>query len=126
MRPVNGGAERILFNGQGYADSFTRDGRYLVFGLSRGSFFEQHAIDVTTRDAKPIDLVSGLTLSDEGRFSPNGKWVAYHSNESGATEVYVMPFPPNGEKWQISKDGGAQPRWSADGQELFFSIARDA
>lgn len=58
--------------------------------------------------------------SVEGRFSPSGKWLAYHSNESGSDQVAIIPFPPTGEKWQISKAGGVQPRWSPDGQELFY------
>lgn len=52
--------------------------------------------------------------------SPDGKWLAYHSNESGRFEVYVQPFPGGGRQTQISVDGGAFPRWSPDSRELFF------
>jgi serine/threonine-protein kinase len=55
-----------------------------------------------------------------GAFSPDGRWIAYESNESGRTEVYVQAFPTGGGKWQISDGGGGQPRWSGDGRELFF------
>jgi serine/threonine-protein kinase len=55
-----------------------------------------------------------------GKFSPDGRWIAYESNESGRTEVYVQAFPAGGGKWQISDGGGGQPRWSGDGRELFF------
>src|SRR5205823_6671049 len=53
-------------------------------------------------------------------FSPDGHWFAYVSNESGNSEVYVQPFPPTGEKWQVSSNGGGGPQWRGDGRELFF------
>ncbi len=56
----------------------------------------------------------------EASFSPDGRWVAYQSNESGQTEVYVRPFPPAGGKWQVSDSGGGYARWSADGSELYY------
>jgi len=55
-----------------------------------------------------------------GQFSPDGRWVAYQSNESGRTEVYVRPFPGQGAQWQISTAGGSWPRWKSDGQELYY------
>jgi serine/threonine-protein kinase len=54
------------------------------------------------------------------RFSPDGRWLAYSSNESATDQVYVRAFPDQGGKWQISKDGGAYPIFSTDGRELFF------
>ncbi|MDA2930887.1 hypothetical protein MYX84_13245 [Acidobacteria bacterium AH-259-O06] len=54
------------------------------------------------------------------RFSPDGRWVTYQSNESGRYEVYVRPFPGPGGRWQISTEGGGRPRWSPDGSELFY------
>ena len=54
------------------------------------------------------------------QFSPDGKWVAYESNETGRNEIYVVPFPGPGGKSQVSTDGGAQPRWNRNGRELFF------
>ena len=53
-------------------------------------------------------------------FSPDGKWMAYSSNESGTFEVYVRRFPDKGGKWQVSNSGGAYPMWSRSGHELFF------
>jgi serine/threonine-protein kinase len=63
-----------------------------------------------------------LTPFDERfpRFSPDGKWLAYVSNESGANEVYVQPFPGPGPKWHVSSEGGTDPVWSRDGRELFY------
>ena len=53
-------------------------------------------------------------------FSPDGRWMAYDSNESGAYQVYVRAFPDKGGKWQISNSGGIYPVWSRNGRELFF------
>ena len=54
------------------------------------------------------------------RFSPDGRWVTYVSDESGRDEIYVRPFPGPGGKWQVSSGGGARPRWSSDGSGLVF------
>jgi hypothetical protein len=54
------------------------------------------------------------------RFSPDGRWVAYGSNESGRWEIYVTSFPDAHGKWQISNGGGDQPKWRSDGKELFY------
>jgi serine/threonine-protein kinase len=56
----------------------------------------------------------------DARFSPDGRWVAYNSNESGRLEVFVRSFPGPGSKWQISTEGGGDPRWSRSGRELFY------
>src|SRR5262249_17532726 len=56
----------------------------------------------------------------EGQFSPDGKWVAFQSNESGRYEIYLQPFPGPGGKFQISTGGGAQPRWNKNGKEIFY------
>ena len=58
------------------------------------------------------------------RFSPDGRWIAYVSDESGQYEVYVRPFPVREGKWQVSTEGGEEPRWSADGKELFYRNGR--
>src|SRR5262249_24369938 len=61
----------------------------------------------------------------EGQLSPDGRWIAYASNESGRYEVYVQTFPEPGGKWQVSVAGGTQPRWARNGRELFY-IASDS
>ena len=60
---------------------------------------------------------------DQGKFSPDTHWIAYVSDESGRSEIYVQPFPApagGGSKMQVSRDGGNQPRWRRDGKELFY------
>jgi eukaryotic-like serine/threonine-protein kinase len=59
-----------------------------------------------------------------GRFSPDSRWVAYYSAESGRSEVYVVPFPVASRRWQVSSAGGTLSRWGRDGKELFY-LARD-
>jgi Tol biopolymer transport system component len=59
----------------------------------------------------------------DGRFSADGKWVAYISNESRRDEIYVQSFPVSGAKFQISSNGGFEPQWRNDGTELYFLAA---
>ena len=76
-----------------------------------------------TRDQEPEPLLE--TPFDEGQaqFSPDGKWILYTSNESGRAEIYAQTFPTGGGKWQISTDGGSQPKWRRDGKEVFYIYA---
>jgi serine/threonine-protein kinase len=65
-------------------------------------------------------FINSAANQDGARFSPNGRWIAYASDESGRFEVYVQPFAGSGGKWQISGDGGSQPTWTRNGKELFY------
>jgi dipeptidyl aminopeptidase/acylaminoacyl peptidase len=74
-------------------------------------------------DKKPFPFLRTRANAFQGQFSPDGKWIAYVSNESGRAEVYVAPFnasSASGGKWQVSTNGGAQPRWRPDGKEIFY------
>ena len=73
-----------------------------------------------TGDRKPFPLPQTQFGEADGRISPDGRWVAYRSNESGRNEIYVAPFPGPGGKWQISTAGGYFPRWRHDGSEIFY------
>ncbi|HVP38087.1 MAG TPA: protein kinase [Candidatus Saccharimonadales bacterium] len=68
----------------------------------------------------PRPVVQSAFNERGGRLSPDGRWLAYASNESGHDEVYVIPYPGPGGKWQVSTAGGSFPQWRADGKELFF------
>src|SRR5262249_48381797 len=74
-------------------------------------------------DRKPFPVVRTNFDEDSAQFSPDGKWIAYQSNESGRYEINIRPFPGPGDPKRVSK-GGAQTRWRRDGKELFF-IALD-
>ena len=71
-------------------------------------------------DHKPVPYLQTPFNEGDAQFSPDGRWMAYASNESGQPQVYVQAIPASGAKWQISPAGGAQPRWRRDGKELFY------
>ena len=75
---------------------------------------------VRARTASRFRYLQAEFDEKHGRFSPNGRWVAYTSNESGRDEVYVQSFPLSGAKFQISANGGREPQWRKDGTELFY------
>jgi Tol biopolymer transport system component len=75
-------------------------------------------------ERKPTPYLKTEFTESQGRFSPDGHYVAYSSNASGKREIYVQPFPnPQGGKWKVSMGGGGQPRWRRDGKELFYISA---
>ena len=69
---------------------------------------------------KPFAFLQTPANENQGQFSPDGRWVAYTSDESGRDEVYIQSFPTPGSKRQVSTAGGVQPRWRRDGKELFY------
>src|SRR5436309_7264790 len=74
-----------------------------------------------SKAARPPENLDEASFEErEGQFSPDGKWIAYQSNESGRFEIYVQPFPGPGGKFQISTKGGAQRRWNKNGKEIFY------
>ena len=72
-------------------------------------------------EIKPLATSSFLFLETGWSFSPDGRWLAYMSNENGHFDVYVRPFEGSGGKWQVSTAGGLNPKWSRTGKELFYS-----
>ncbi len=96
------------------------DGRFLLY-TEEG---ETTASDIWALplDGKPAPMPVAQSQFDEaqGQFSPDGRWIAYASNETGRYEIWVQPFPATGTRWQVSLDGGSFPRWQRDGSELFF------
>ncbi len=98
------------------------DGHWLVLRTDNGAAGAGDLVGVrSSGDTTPVPLVASSFTELEPSISPDSRWLAYTSNESGANEVYVRPFPgAAGARWQVSTGGGAQPRWSPDGRELFF------
>ena len=94
------------------------DGRYVAY-TSRNDIW---AIQVRgSGDATPLRITDTEFVESGGRFSPDGRWIAYQSNESGGRpEVYVQAFPGPGARQQVSVGGGSQPRWAPTGTELFY------
>ena len=71
-------------------------------------------------DQKPFPFLQTEASERQARFSPNGRWIAYVSDESGTNEIYVQPFPASGGKWQVSTNGGYHMAWAHNGKELFY------
>jgi Tol biopolymer transport system component len=101
--------------------AFSPDGRYAAFNQMEtdGSMTDVWMLPLTG-DRTPRPFIKSKFMEGSGRFSPDGRWVAYCSNESGRAEVYVQPWPGPGPKIQISSEGGTDPIWSRDGKELFY------
>jgi len=102
-----------------FARAITRDGEKLIFYQYDAAGDESSWEVAVTGDATPAPLKS-LGNADLHAVSPDGKWIAYDSAETGQVEVYVQPYPATGGKWQISSGGGTHARWSPDGKEIFF------
>ena len=123
---VDGAGEpRLLWRKDAPIDAFTSgDGRWAVLGASRSPQSSDGG-DILAAQLG-VDSVARRIVAtgfDEAgaALSPDSRWMAYVSNEQGATEVFVRPFPDvNGGKWQVSSGGGSAPLWSHDGRELFY------
>jgi len=114
--------ETVLTDSPGgdYAESWTPDGRMLLY-IRQPSQGEQSVWALPPEggeEAEPI-LDAGFFV-DEPQVSPDGRWLAYESRESGRSEVYVDPFRREGERVRVSVEGGGAPKWRGDGKELFF------
>jgi len=100
-------------------NSWTQDGKTLVFALPTPDK-KTHLWAVAIPGGRPVRLHDSDAGESSGEVSPDGHWLAYQSNESGADEVYVQPFPNAGSKTRISTEGGSVPRWAHNGKEIFF------
>ena len=116
------GAEEVLLedNLDKYPTSWSPDGRFLLYASIGGPTGLDLFVLPLFGDRKPFPFLQTQFNESSGRFSPDGRWVAYSSNESGRYEVYCAPFPGPGGKWQISTAGGVWPRWRSDGNEIFY------
>ncbi len=124
-KPADGlGAEEVLLhtNKLSFPKSWSPDGRFLMYAEVDPRIGADLLAIAVDGDRKPFPVVRTPANEDQGQFSPDGHWVAYTSNASGLSEIYVIPFPPspNGGKWLVSRGGGVQPRWRRDGKELFY------
>jgi Tol biopolymer transport system component len=125
------GSERVVLESNNEVElpmSFSPDGRYLVY--ERRDLNDNHnSFDLWVLplfgDGKPFPIVQTSFDDMYGAVSPDGKWMAYQNNETGRMEVYITAFPGGGAKWQVSTNGGVQPKWRRDGKELFFLDSAD-
>jgi Tol biopolymer transport system component len=121
MRATGSGSEEILLPRvtNRYPCSWSPDGQDLLFEEAKPAGYSLWRSRRGSNNASPVLLVRP-TMGECGLLSPNGKWVAYVSNESGRAEVYVDGYPSLAEKTAVSTDGGHCPQWSRDGGELFY------
>jgi eukaryotic-like serine/threonine-protein kinase len=116
----NGPAERLTKAEQGtglQSEAWTPDGKTLIFSVARGGDWRLSTLALGA-DQKPKPLIAGWAANSS--ISPDGRWLAYISNETGQQEIYVQSFPPTGAKYQVSTSGGRNPLWSPDGKQLFY------
>jgi serine/threonine-protein kinase len=116
----SGGLERLTISDYTQVPmSWSPDGQLLAFTeINPTTGYDICVLRMSDRKAQPF-LQTPFTESAP-RFSPDGRWIAYISDESGRNEVYVQPYPGPGGKWQISTEGGTEPVWNPNGRELFY------
>jgi Tol biopolymer transport system component/predicted Ser/Thr protein kinase len=129
QRPSNaGGSEEPLLPLKAspimFPSDWSSDGRYLTYYRTDQKTQNDVWILPLFGDRKPMALLHGEFNESQSQFSPDVKWIGYVSDESGSPQVYVQSFPTLTGKWQVSTDGGTQPKWRRDGKELFY-LARD-
>jgi eukaryotic-like serine/threonine-protein kinase len=110
-----------------FPNDWSRDGRFLLYTKqdprTKADLWVLPLASDGTPSGAPTPFANTEFSEGQGQFSPDTRWIAYASDESGRPEIYVQPFPPpagGGSKTQVSRDGGSQPRWRRDGKELFY------
>jgi serine/threonine protein kinase/Tol biopolymer transport system component len=122
-KPANpGGNEELVLQTDQYKDpsDWSRDGRFLLFRSSDPKTENDIWVRPADKNQEPFAFLNTRSAEAASKFSPDGRWVAYQSNESGRLEIYVRPFPGPGGQLQVSTSGGTQPRWRQDGKELYY------
>jgi serine/threonine protein kinase len=120
---IGAGAETLLLdlgvNLASDATDWSTDGHFILYQVfgERGTDLWALPLD---GDRKPFPVAQSSFDETNGRFSPDGRWIAFQSTETGRDEIYVQPFPGPGAKLQISSTGGSSPQWRRDGHELFY------
>ena len=105
--------------------AWSSDGQFLLYGIQHPKTGADLWALPLAGDRTPLPVLQTPFDETSGQFSPDGRWVAYQSNDSGPIQIYVRPFRGPGGPWQVSTAGGSQPRWRPDGKELFY-VAADA
>jgi eukaryotic-like serine/threonine-protein kinase len=127
-QPADGsGAAEALTNselsGNNVPGSWTPDGQVLAFmEINSSTGYDIYTLPL--KDRKPQPFIRTPSLETAPRFSPDGHFVAYASDESGRLEIYVRPYPGPGGKWQVSTEGGGEPVWNPKGRELFYRAGK--
>lgn len=124
--PADGSSKPVLITGTPFPpvmESMTPDEHTLVFSMAQAdgpSRLFMVTLDASGKAGEPKPLHDTTSPEQDGMVSPDGKWIAYMSMESGAPEIYLHGFPVAGARTRISPNGGSRPRWSQDGRELLY------
>ena len=123
QKAVSGaGSEAVILEGSAqwavFPDDWSRDGRWLLYSVTAPGGWDTWALDVAAGRARAF--LDGARNEVQARISPDGRYLAYASDESGAWNIYVRPFPEGAGKWLVSTEGGIEPLWRSDGRELFY------
>jgi len=120
--PLLAAAESAFASAQ--PTSWSSDGRFIAYIRGAGPSGDIWVYPLGG-NRQPFPMVQSPAMETSAMFSPDGRWIAYTSNEMRRNEVYVQPFPADGRRYQVSKDGGSHPVWRADGNELFYLRVSD-
>ncbi len=121
------GEEELLWGVDGVTvgmQDVSFDGRTLLMTYHGENKADLYMLALDDPEAEPQPLLNGPHEEDLARFSPDGRWLAYTTDEPGTFEVFVRPASGTGGQWQISEGGGLLPRWSRDGKQLYYRVAR--
>ncbi|MEP6471312.1 MAG: protein kinase [Acidobacteriota bacterium] len=125
-KPASGGSGEKLLVGSSLLKEptgYSPDGRFLVYNVTTGSSKRRDVWIVSFVDGTSSPLLATESDEADAVFSPDGRWIAYQSDESGRSEIYVRSYPKSGGKWQVSSGGGIHPVWRADQKEIFYQSA---
>jgi len=100
--------------------SWSADGKFLLYGRTDPKTNDDLWVLPLEGDRQPFPFLQTPFWDSDAQFSPDGRWIAYRTTESGRPEVYVQTFPASGGRWQVSTKGGHHPQWRGDGKELFY------
>jgi serine/threonine protein kinase len=103
-----------------FPTDWSRDGKFILYSRNEQKTASDIWLLPLEGERKPFAFFQSPRDDRDASFSPDGHWIAYRSGESGTSEIYVQTFPASGGKWQVSNKGGLNPKWRADGKELFF------
>jgi dipeptidyl aminopeptidase/acylaminoacyl peptidase len=126
QRPASGvGSDRLVFKSDSseIPVSWSRDGRYIVFSRFKtgGGAGVDTWLLTMAGEPKATPFIESPFDKAQARISPDGRWITYVTNDSGTYQVVVQSFPdPNGGRWQITAQGGIEPKWRHDGRELYY------
>jgi Tol biopolymer transport system component len=128
IQPISGSGSRqpLLEKGSFNVSDWSKDGAYLIGDTQAAESGFDVAYLALKDPAKTVHLTTSRFDERAPALSPDGRWIAYQSNETGRNEIFVTDFPAGARKWQISRSGGETASWRSDGRELYFSTAEEA